>query len=177
MEKEEPEQMSLDKPESSPKSEFSCKVCDLRFDSQGNLNLHTKDKHHDNSNIKVLDEKPRRIFGMQLNLKLKEKTEESVDAKTKVDLQDRNWAAEFGYGKKPTSRPQFRASDLFSKMKMKFELPDSNVKDKAPATKDENTQELSFRKRGFKGKFYQNCVINDPFGQSHQCFFLKFVLY
>ncbi len=165
--------------------QFECALCVFKFDSPEELESHVK-THYNKEAADMEKRVEAAAAAAQGGASGVMKVEAppisaaaaaagaAATAKLRLtDNADRNWAAEFGYGKTTTSRP---AGDLFLKMKSKFQLggladgdeeegDDDDVtvvdtpaggepKKKAAESEDDGADESFkiFRARGFTGK-------------------------
>lgn len=128
-------------------SPFQCGLCKLRFATPANLESHVANAHsakQDESGKKAV----KRFTSTSASTMDVAAERERLAAGQ--DGPDRNWAAEFGYGK--ASKGSTAGSDIFSKMKMKF-LPKGKADDDDEDEDTENKDDFEvFRTRGFTGR-------------------------
>lgn len=137
-------------------SVFECGICNSNnFPTLEALEKHVSTTHkqtrEEETTKKRLAPSPpskrvKRVFTAQV-AKEDLKSPSTNDAAPAVD---RNWAAEFGYGKKTVLKPS-GAGDILAKMKMKFQLP--TEENSAPLFENQDQDDSSlFRTRGLRGK-------------------------
>ncbi len=146
-------------------SQFQCGLCSSSFDSPADLEKHVK-VHYKSAAAEAeakraadSNDDKNGAGGVAANII----QEMSASSKVRLtDNADRNWAAEFGYGKTTKAKP---SGDLFQKMKSKFDLGEKDdegdimvvASEKEIKEEDEGEEEGDesfkvFRTRGFTGK-------------------------
>lgn len=133
---------------------FHCALCPHKFVHPEDLEEHVKISHDNEPDVKPP------LKNIQVVVKNQAQAQQVRSEMWQTSM-ERNWAADFGYGKAKAGMP---IGDLFSKMKMKFQTStstdeeecNSNVSKQKPAEtsedgkKDEDEFE-AYRVRGFKG--------------------------